>query len=173
MKLDPPIETPRLKLRAYRRDDRDFSVGMWCDGENGAYMSDPLFADVDAEYLAYFDEMEDDPDGYYLIAERKDTGERIGTCCLFPEDDNCDIGYCVRKDRWHEGFGSEMLAGMLAWIRASGFRTVTAEVADRNAASNGLLAKSGFVSETATRFRKYGGDTVFDAHIRKLTLDPK
>ena len=172
MKLDKPIETSRLLLRPYLRADRDFSLSLWCDAENGRYMSDPLFENLDDRYLSYFDEMEDDPDGYYLIAEDKATGEPVGTCCIFPETDAYDIGYCVRKDLWRTGLGSEMIAGMLGWIRAAGGSAVTAEVADDNAASTGLLRKFGFVPVTATRYKKRGSNTVFDSHIYRLEINP-
>lgn len=170
MKLETPIETPRLLLRSYRLADRDFSISLWCDAENGRYMSDPLYENLDERYLSYFDEMEDDPDGYYLIAEDRITGEPVGTCCIFPEADTYDIGYCVRKDLWRIGLGSEILTGMLDWIRAAGGAAVTAEVADDNAASTGLLRKFGFVPTTATRYKKRGSDTVFDSHIYRLVI---
>ena len=172
MKLKTPIETPRLLLRSYRFADRDFSISLWCDAENGRYMSDPLFENLDDRYLAYFDEMEDDPDGYYLIAQNKATGEPVGTCCIFPETDAFDIGYCIRKDLWKTGLGSELIVGMLDWIKAAGGTAVTAEVADENLASCALLKKFGFVPTTATRFKKRGEDRYFHSHIYRLPLDP-
>ena len=170
MKLEQPIETERLLIRAQLGTDRDFIVSLWCDEENGAFMNTPVFADLDDEFLSSFDEMEDDPDGYYLIVERKTTGEPVGTCCIFPEEDAFDIGYCIDKTHWREGLGNEMLAGMLCWIKDAGGTAVTAEVADRNAASVGLLTKYGFAPTRATRYKKWGGDTVFDAHIFRLNL---
>lgn len=168
MKLNQPIETPRLSIRSYRREDRDFSVSLWCDGENGAYMNTPLFQNLDETYLSFFDEMEDEPDGYYLIVEQN--GEPVGTCCMFPEEESWDIGYCIRKDLWRKGLGSELIEGLIAYIRKAGGRAVTAEVADRNAASKGLLQKYGFVPIRATRFKKWGEDTVFDSHVYRLDL---
>ena len=170
MKLERPIETPRLVLRSYRAADRDFSISLWCDAENGAYMSDPLFQNIDETYYSFFDEMEDDPDGYYLIAEEKATSEPIGTCCMFPEAEGWDVGYCIRKDHWREGLGSEMLEAMIGYIRAAGGKAITAEVADENAASTGLLRKHGFVPIKQTRYRKRGEEIVFDTHIHKLIL---
>ena len=170
MKIEHPIETPRLLLRSYRLADRDFSISLWCDAENGRYMSDPLYENLDDRYLSYFDGMEDDPDGYYLIAELKATGESIGTCCMFPEEEGWDVGYCIRKDHWRKGLGSEMLEALIAYIRTAGGKTITAEVADENVASTGLLREHGFVPIKQTHFRKRGEDTVFDAHIHKLIL---
>ena len=93
MKMEKDIETARLRLRAYRKKDKAFCIALWCDAENGKYMSDPNLAHMDERYHSCLDGMEDDPDGYYLIAERKESGERIGTCCMFAERGNHDIGF--------------------------------------------------------------------------------
>ena len=171
MKVESPIETPRLLLRAYRAEDRVFCLSLWCDAQNGAYMSDPESRNIDERYLSYFDDMENDPDGYYLIAVLRDGLEPVGTCCLFPEGENADIGYCIRRDHWREGLGRELLEGLLQRIKANGFRSVTAEVADENAASKGLLQSFGFVPAQATCFKKYGTDVVFDAHVYRLKIE--
>ena len=170
MKLESPIVTPRLILRSYRDADRDFCLSLWCDEINGKYMADPLFKNVDAKYLSCFDGMEDDPDGYYLIAESRADGRPVGTFCLFPENGNVDIGYCVAKERWREGLGSEMLAGALARIRERGGTSVTAEVADENAASLALLRKFGFSEGKKTRFKKRNEERVFESHVMVLTI---
>lgn len=172
MKLENDIITPRLILRSYRGKDRDFSLSLWCDPINGAYMSDPLAQNIDEKYLAYFEHMEDDPDGYYLIADLRSSHEPVGTFCLFPEGDSWDIGYCIAQERWREGLGSEMIAAALSFIKARGGKAVTAEVADENAASRALLFKFGFKEDRKTRFKKYGEDRFFDAHVFKLTDMP-
>ncbi len=35
-------ETPRLTIRSLRRSDKDFTLSLWGDKENGKYMSDPV-----------------------------------------------------------------------------------------------------------------------------------
>ena len=169
MKLENDIITPRLRLRSYQSGDRDFSLSLWCDPVNGAYMSDPLLQNADERYLSFFDDMEDEPDGYYLTAEWRGSRAPVGTFCLFPEGESWDIGYCIAKEHWREGLGSEMIAAALSFIKANGGRTVTAEVADDNIASRALLFKFGFTEGAQTRFKKYGEDRFFDAHILTLT----
>ena len=173
MRIESSIITPRLRLRAYEKDDMDFCMSIWCDEEAGKYMSDPAMKNVDEKYLAAFDGMEDDPDGYFLIAEFKDSGERAGTFCIFPEGGNHDIGYSIAKKYWRKGLGSEMLAGALDRIRALGGRSVTAEVADDNAASLALLHKFGFVEGEKKRFKKWNEERYFDSHVLVLTMDRK
>ena len=171
MKLAGGIETPRLMIRPYLKSDRDFCLSLWCDKTNGEFMADPLFENLDEKYLSYFDEMEDEPDGYFLISEFKQTHEPVGTFCIFPENGNFDIGYAISKAHWREGLGSEMIEGALGWIKAQGGKSVTAEVADDNAASLALLHKFGFVSGKKTKFKKWNEERYFDSHILQLTLN--
>lgn len=170
MKLTKDIETPRLLIRSWQKNDKDFTLSLWGDRENGKYMSDPTYDNYDEKYLACVDEMEDNPDGYYLTAELKEEGKRVGTCCAFPENGNYDIGYCIAKDHWREGLGTEMIDALICWIGANGGKSITAEVADDNKASVALLRKFGFAEDRKTRFRKWGEETYFDAHYYKLNL---
>ncbi len=171
MKLEQTIETPRLRLRSYRSEDRDFCLALWGDAENGRYMADPLRENADEKYLACFADMEDDPEGYYLIAELKDGGAPVGTFCLFPKDGNVDIGYCLAKARWRQGLGSEMLEAAIRWTRARGGISLSGEVADDNEASLALLRKFGFTAGKAGRFKKWNEERWFDSHIMELRLD--
>lgn len=170
MRMTEPIETPRLSIRSYERADRDFTLSMWGDRENGKYMSDPAAENADERYLAAVDEMEDNAEGYYLIAELRETGARVGTCCAFPEGETWDIGYCIHKAHWREGLGAEMIGALIAWIRAQGGTAVTGEVADGNAASVALLRHFGFAPDRKTRYKKWGEETYFDAHVYRLDL---
>ncbi|MBR4800423.1 MAG: GNAT family N-acetyltransferase [Clostridia bacterium] len=168
MDLNTTLETNRLLIRSYKRDDKDFCLSLWCDAQNGKYMSDPLLENADEKYLSYFDDMENEPDGYYLIVESKDTRQRVGTCCIFPEGDNVDIGYCISKDLWRQGLGSEIIEALITFAKRQGGHSMSAEVADDNAASVGLLRKFGFVEDKKTRYKKWGEETYFDAHVLKL-----
>ena len=170
MMIKQNIETSRLTIRPWKKEDKDFTLSLWGDKENAEYMSDPSSENVDDEYLQCVDEMEDSPDGYYLIAELKEKGIRIGTCCAFPENENYDIGYCISKDHWRKGLGTEMIAALIEWIKSAGGRSVTAEVADENTASIALLKKIGFKEDRESRFKKWGEDKEFDAHYYKLNM---
>ena len=171
MLLTKNIETPRLTIQSWGKTDTDFTLELWGDAENGKYMSDPSSENQDEGYRQAVAEMEDSPDGYYLIAILKEDGSRVGTCCAFPENENYDIGYCISKDHWKEGLGTEMIGALIEWIRAAGGKSVTGEVADLNLASVALLRKLGFSEDKKTRYKKYGEETYFDAHYYKLDLE--
>ena len=93
-------ETPRLRLRSWRKSDKDFTLSLWGDRENGKYMSDPVRENMDEAYLKCVDEMEDNPEGYYLLAERKADGMPVGTCCILGIALQRSIGEKASEPRW-------------------------------------------------------------------------
>lgn len=169
MRLKQPLAGRRIIIRSYEREDLDFCTAMWFDPENGRYMSDPEAEFVDERYQKALDGLQDAESGYYLIVER--LGERIGTCCAFPDQEGrvFDIGYCVRKDLWRQGFGREIVETLADWVRGEGGEAVTAEAAEENAASCGLLEKCGFRVLRKASFQKYGMDIRFDSRIYEKT----
>ena len=134
MKIGAALTGPRLYLRDHRPGDLDFSAGMWLDEENGRYLSDPTWDYVDAPFQKALDTLQDSVAGYYLTACLSGTEERVGTCCLFPDKsgEGYDIGYCVHKSRWGQGFGREIVELAIGWVRAQGGKWLTAEAADEN-----------------------------------------
>ena len=170
MKADRAIETQRLTIRPFTKGDADYCRSLWCDRENGRYLSDPAADTADGEYLEVFDGMEDAEDGLYFVALLRDGGVPVGTCCAFPEDGVWDVGYCVQASRWRQGLGSELLRGLTDWIRDRGGLAVTAEVADENAASRALLRKFGFREYKKTHFKKRGEERWFESHVFRLKL---
>ncbi|MBO4909573.1 MAG: GNAT family N-acetyltransferase [Lachnospiraceae bacterium] len=170
MLLNNNLETSRLIIRSWKRTDTDFTLNLWGDRENGKYMSDPARENQDEDYLQAVAEMEDNPNGYYLIAVLKEDGTKVGTCCAFPENGNYDIGYCISKDHWKEGLGTEMIGALINWIKENGGETLTGEVADANLASIALLRKLGFSEDRKSRYKKWGEETDFDAHYYKLII---
>ena len=154
MLLGENLETPRLTIRSWRRSDKDFTLSLWGDRENGKYMSDPVRENMDEAYLKCVDEMENDPEGYYLVVEWKEDHTPVGTCCIFPEKNgNFDIGYCIAKDHWKEGLGTEVVDAIIRWVKAEGGKSITGEVADINLVSAALLRKFGFSEDRKTRYK--------------------
>ncbi|SDI84948.1 Protein N-acetyltransferase, RimJ/RimL family [Pseudobutyrivibrio sp. 49] len=170
MKIEQNIETSRMILRSYQKDDRAFCISLWCDPENGKYMSDPTVDCLNENYIKYFDKMEYEQDGYYLIATDKVTGKAIGTCCLFQEEGNYDIGYCISKHHWKKGLGSELIQALIEFARELGGQSLTAEVADKNVASVKLLKKFGFEAYKVASFKKWNSDVSFDSQFYKMDL---
>lgn len=171
MKIENKLIGERIAIRSYQKSDLDFVSGMWFDKENGRYLSDPEKEYIDEKFQRAVDGLEDSSFGYYFVAELLDTGELIGSCSAFPENPESgdktvfDIGYCVVKAHWREGFGSEIVTTLLDWIKSKGGTTVTAEVAKENKASCELLKKLGFEVVKETSFKKYNMGIEFESFI--------
>ncbi|MDE6579336.1 MAG: GNAT family N-acetyltransferase [Ruminiclostridium sp.] len=168
MKIENKLIGKRIAIRSYQKSDLDFVSGMWFDKENGRYLSAPEKEYIDEKFQRAVDGLEDSSFGYYFVAELLDTGELIGSCSTFPDSDDksvFDIGYCVVKSHWREGFGSEIVSVLLDWIKSEGGTTVTAEVAKENKASCGLLKKLGFEVVKETSFKKYNMGIEFESFI--------
>ena len=167
MTIEQTIPGNRICLRNYTEADLTFLTDMWFDEENGKYLSDPTKEYVDEAFQNALDTLGESPYGYYLVIELADTKERIGSACMFPDADKkvYDIGYCIHKSKWRQGYGSEAIALLLEWLKANGTEKVTAEVAIENTPSNLLLCKFGFEVERETEFKKYNMDVRFDSYI--------
>ncbi len=172
MKIEHPMLGKRICLCGYTESDLTFLTDMWFDEENGKYMSDPTREYVDEAYQKALDTLGESQDGYYLVIELADTKERIGSACMFPYEEKkvYDIGYCIHKSKWNQGYGSEAIALMLAWLKAHGAEKVTAEVAVKNIPSNRLLRKFGFEVEKTAQFKKYHMNVCFDSYIYAKSL---
>lgn len=166
MKLKQPLSGERTVIRDYSPEDLAFSTGMWFDPENGKYLSDPTREYVDEVFQRALDGLQDSTNGYYFIVELQSSGERIGTCCAFPEEGGTyDIGYCIHKSRWKQGFGTEVVQLLISWVREQGGSAVTAEVARENRGSRALLEKCGFAVVKESSFKKYHMEVSFDSLI--------
>lgn len=157
VKLKRTIQTKRLRLRPYRREDLPFVTEMWFEPETNRYLSDPLPQYVDDTYRNALAQMENSKNGCYLIAEERKTARPVGSCCVFPDEAGSvfDIGYCIHRELWGQGYGGEMVEGLVRWAWQNGAQAVTAEVAQANTASNALLRRLGFSAVGESSFRKY------------------
>lgn len=172
MKLKESLDSTRLLIRNYEPTDLDFCTSIWLDEENGKFLSDPTAAFVDKTYQKALDTLQDSTMGYYLIAASPAGHPLIGTFSVFPDETNAiyDIGYCIHKEYWNQGYGTELVKTMIQWVRKQGGKKITAEVAVENTASNSLLQKLGFVIKQESVFEKYGMNTSFKSMIYELEL---
>lgn len=172
MKIQEELCGSQIRIRNYRESDLVFLTDMWLDEENGRYLSDPAREYVDEAFQKALDTLGESQAGYYLVIELAGTGERVGSCCMFPDENKkiYDIGYCIHRKFWRKGYGSEAISLMLDWMKAQGAEKVTAEVAIENVPSNVLLCKFGFAVERRTTFKKYNMDLSFDSYVYYLNI---
>lgn len=166
MKIPETIQGNRIYLRSYDNNDVSFVSSMWFDEENGKYLSDPTQEFIDDAFQKALDNIQDVDDGFYFIISLN-SGKKIGSISTFPDESGqeYDIGYCIHKDYWKKGYGSEAVTILLEWIKEKGAKTVTAEVAAENTASRRLLEKLGFIVRKETEFKKYHMDITYKSYI--------
>ena len=147
------LETPRLLLRDFKRDDF---------GAVHAYGSDPLVT----RYMAWgpnhpqdtarfietvVAESDERPrKNFNLAVTLRDSGALIGGCGLDLEpskEREFVLGYCLAAPYWGTGFGGEAVAALVAFgfndLRAT---RIAAYVFRDNVASQALLRRLGFAN---------------------------
>lgn len=164
------IETDRLFLRGFTPADAGFALSIWNDPEMGEYLLDECMETVSDEYRREIEQLGDDEECCYLIAEDKAAGARIGTCSFIPEGTVYDIAYCVHKDFWRQGYATEMVAGMIGYAKDHGAKKITVVISNENPGSNAIAKKFGFhVAETLIE-KKRGSDREFVDYKYELEL---
>ncbi|WP_426348700.1 GNAT family N-acetyltransferase [Alloiococcus sp. CFN-8] len=167
------FETNRLIIKSTKKEDTDFCLSIWLDEEMGKYLSDPPRDKAGDAYLKWKDNVEDYDGCYYFVAVSKETGSYIGTCSAIPSEDNreWDIGYAIYKDHWCQGYGTEMIKGLIDYCCENGGTSITAAVAKENRGSNALLRKLNFFIEKEGSFKKCETDIVYDEYLYRLDLE--
>lgn len=165
------IQTERLVLRSTREEWGGLCVDFWLDEEINKYLSDPPREKAGEKYLHFAKGIEQDPAWYPFVAFHRETGAFAGTCSAVPQPGDCwDLGYCVHKSFWRQGYGTEMVRGLIAWGRQMGARSFTIDAAQENLASVALAKKLGFRVEREGSFRKSGTEIVYPNYIFRLDI---
>jgi ribosomal-protein-alanine N-acetyltransferase len=172
MRIENPLVGKQIIIRNYEKSDLGFLTDMCFDKENGKYLSDPTAKYVDEKYRKALDTLDESQFGYYLVIELANIPESVGSFCIYPNEDNksYEIGYCIHKNHWKKGYGSEAVSLVLDWLKKQGANKVSAEAAADNIASNALLQKYGFEIETGSKFKKYNMDIYFESNIYAKNL---
>lgn len=111
------IQTQRLILSSTREADAAFCLSLWLDPEVGRYLADPPRALADERYLRFAEGIEQEDDWFPFVTRLREGGRPIDTCSLVPKPDEptrWDLGYCVERPFWRQGYASEMVEAMMA-----------------------------------------------------------
>jgi RimJ/RimL family protein N-acetyltransferase len=167
------FETQRLVVKRTKVADAPFSIEIWLDEEMGKYLSDPPREKAGDSYVEWMQTVEVYDGCYYFTAVSKEKGNYIGTCSAVPSEDQThwDLGYVIHKTYWQQGYGTEMIKGLVEFCYNNGGRKITASVAKLNKGSNAVLRKLGFVAEKEGSFKKSGTDIVYDEYLYRLDLE--
>lgn len=158
------LETARLLLRPWRRDEAGIQREMWLERDPRV----PAHRRVDADgspTVADFEEwiLADQSASLGLLAaERKDAGDVIGYCGLVDGGHGLhepELAFEFLHSFWGRGYATEASWAVLDWARASGYQRLWASVWEWNIASRRVLAKVGF-TETAREVTDHGTNVV-------------
>ena len=84
------IETNRLYLRPFTKDDALFAISIWNDPEMGEYLGDPALETIDPEYVKEIEALGDQCHLLLLIAEFKKRGGTNRNLQFYPSGrSNC------------------------------------------------------------------------------------
>lgn len=166
------IETPRLLLRGFTKEDALWAYSIWNNPEMGQYLPDEAKEEIDDEYLKMLESLGEDEDCCYLIPVFKNSLERVGTCSFIMSKDKkvYDIAYCVHKNFWRQGYATEIAQGMINYARNQGAEKVTIYVGQENAASNRVAQKCGGKIVSESTYKKKGTDMIMKDYKYEIAL---
>jgi len=149
-----PLETPRLRLRPFRREDHDGIHAYGSDPEVSRYMEwgpntpEETAAVLDRQLATQAEWPRTDVS---LAVELKETGALVGSIRLWVVDEThrtAEIGYSIGRASWRKGITTEAARAMLsAGFGRLGLHRVVATCDIRNVGSWGVMEKLGMRRE--------------------------
>lgn len=153
---DVSLQTPRLLIRRIQEGDARGIFAMMSDQEtcdlDGGYRAAEV---LDERFTGMVRGFAAEPDRYAIVLKRENAV--IGLLHLMdavPERavPALEIGYCLCRAYWRQGYGSEAVAAMVAYCHEElKIPLITAGVFDFNTGSQHMLAKLGFEREGIVR----------------------
>ena len=142
------IETKRLILRKLTMDDAGAMFDGWCsDPDVAKYVTWNPHKSIDEtkSILSSWIKEYDSPDSIRYGICLKNSGKLIGTIDVVDYiNENPEIGYCLAKGYWNNGYMTEALKAFVSHLFRIGFNSIVIEADVRNIASNRVIEKSGF-----------------------------
>jgi len=148
-----PIETPRLLIRPFTREDGDIAAmhALFSDPEVVKYIGGLLSDTIEKtqervwRWISFQETL-----GYSCWAViEKSSGEIIGDCGLFPCENKgpeVELGYDFRRDCWNRGYATEAARACLDYgFQELKLARIVAVALPENIASRRVLEKCGML----------------------------
>ena len=152
------IETPRLLLRRFRIEDAEDMFKNWAsDPEVTRFLTWPVHSSVEVTRDLLKDWIPRYEDGGYFnwVMEHKETGKAIGNISVvrLREDiESADMGYCMSRAFWGQGFMPEALKAVMEYLfDVVGMNRVAACHDANNPKSGRVMEKAGMKLEGTLR----------------------
>jgi RimJ/RimL family protein N-acetyltransferase len=153
----PTLQTERLRLRPFTRDDADAIFALQSNAYVLRYWDSPPWTDpARAErFLADCERIAEEGIGVRLAVDRRSDDTFLGWCALNrwnPDFRSAALGYCFGEAAWGHGYATEAGRALLEWaFDTLDLNRVQADTDTRNLASARVLEKLGFVREGTLR----------------------
>ena len=166
----PVIETERLILREIHQTDVEDIYNCWMQDEDvSRYMWWKASNDISEakDFVKYeLEQIENDKWNRWIIV-LKETGNIIGTCLVFyndeDKDSHWDISYNLGKAYWGKGYIIEAMKSVIQFAEKElGMKECVTTYAKLNKASAKVLHKLGFADESEIDYECSGGDIITD-----------
>lgn len=149
----PVLETDRLRLRPFCREDAQSVFDTWeSDPDVAKYMFWTSHNDIEKtkEWLDFEIGQIDKADWYRFAVELKDSHKLIGTAFIYFENEvNCwEIAYNFGKSHWGAGYATEAMKCVIDFAMTTlAINEIVGRYAKDNPASGKVMAKLGFQYE--------------------------
>lgn len=153
------IETKRLILRRFAVEDAEKMYENWAgDPEVTKFLTWPPHTDAEAtrELLKTWVAAYEKEDKYEWCISLKETGEPIGSIGvvgLNEKAESAEVGYCIGRAYWHQGYTSEALSAVMKFLLEEvGVKRIESRHDPKNPHSGSVMKKCGLRYE-GTRIR--------------------
>ena len=147
------FDTEHFKIRHCVKDDVDAYLKFWNDPLVMQYIGDGTWGGgMDKVIKALASNIASYKDGLgYCSVVQKSNNEVVGDAglAILKETGEIEIGYLLRQDLWGQGFGIEIIQGLLEYgFQRLNLDKIVAVAHPENNASIGLLKKFGFICDS-------------------------
>lgn len=172
------IETERLILRKFRREDAKAAFTNWTsDSKVTEYLRWPTHTDISITERVINEWInESDKDDFYQWAiVLKEINEPIGTISVVDQNEYLNIlhiGYCIGSRWWHQGITSEAFSAIIPYLfHEVGANRIESQHDPRNPHSGNVMKKCGLKYEGTLRQADFSNKGIVDACMYSLLKD--
>lgn len=159
------FETKRLRVRKLKISDLNDFHKMQSDIDVMRYITgkSATFNESIAKLNEWIARYETKTMEWPYAVELMDSGSFVGICGII---DANEVGYRFQKQYWKNGFGTEILNGLILFSKEKGLNNLIAQVAIQNKGSLKILTSAGFRITKETVCKK----TLIPEYIMKLGI---
>lgn len=174
------LESGRLILRRYQLEDASDMYHNWaCDFDVTRFLSWSPHENIDMtkEIIEIWMNQYQYDNIYNWGIQLKTSGTLIGGISVITLNEmhfSCEIGYCIGKQFWGNGFTTEALMTIIPFLfDCVGMNRISANHDTKNIASGRVMQKAGLFYEGTAHQAKRRGDEFYDLATYAITKDQR